>query len=533
MGGDLFASFIAGGTAAAGLLPFGPVDERDWEAAARLAAGRRLAPGLQDELRRQSGALPPSPARDRALDALGRDGVAVVVTGQQVGLFLGPLYTLHKAATAVARARWISDVTGNPCVPLFWIQTEDHDWEEIRRAEVLGPAGRVSFELPPEPAALSRVSLAQRVLPPEVDGLATALGQVVAPLPHGSEVSALVARHYRSGRTPGAAFAGLLAELFAEEGLLILDPRTPAMGQLAAPILRRAIEDHEAIARALADRARELAARGFAEQVHTRPGASLAFFHPRGPAGPRYRLVREGAGFSTPDGPVSLAELLARLDADPLWFSTSALLRPLVQDALLPTAAYLGGPAECSYFAQLPPVYERFGLVLPMIAPRARLRLVDGPARRQLARLGLRPEDVDQSRAELLARVAARSGEVPAAEGLRERLLGGLTRELDALTPLLAGLDAALERNVRRTRETAAFAVERLVIAAERAALSKDRVAVERLDRLLDALRPGGRPQERVDAFPALAARAGPGALVAALVEAARPLTPDVRSVNL
>ena len=533
MGGDLFASFIAGGTAAAGLLPFGPVDERDWEAAARLAAGRRLAPGLQDELRRQSGALPPSPARDRALDALGRDGVAVVVTGQQVGLFLGPLYTLHKAATAVARARWISDVTGNPCVPLFWIQTEDHDWEEIRRAEVLGPAGRVSFELPPEPAALSRVSLAQRVLPPEVDGLATALGQVVAPLPHGSEVSALVARHYRSGRTPGAAFAGLLAELFAEEGLLILDPRTPAMGQLAAPILRRAIEDHEAIARALADRARELAARGFAEQVHTRPGASLAFFHPRGPAGPRYRLVREGAGFSTPDGPVSPAELLARLDADPLWFSTSALLRPLVQDALLPTAAYLGGPAECSYFAQLPPVYERFGLVLPMIAPRARLRLVDGPARRQLARLGLRPEDVDQSRAELLARVAARSGEVPAAEGLRERLLGGLTRELDALTPLLAGLDAALERNVRRTRETAAFAVERLVIAAERAALSKDRVAVERLDRLLDALRPGGRPQERVDAFPALAARAGPGALVAALVEAARPLSPDVRSVNL
>jgi len=533
MGGDLFASFIAGGTAAAGLLPSRPVDERDWEAAARRAARRHVAPGLLDELRRQSGALPPSPARDRALDALGRDGVTAVVTGQQVGLFLGPLYTLHKAATAVARARWISDVTGSPCIPLFWIQTEDHDWEEIRRAEVLGPAGRVSFELPSEPAALSRVSLAQRVLPPEVDGLAAALGQVVAPLPHGSEVAALVARHYRSGRTPGAAFAGLLAELFAEEGLVILDPRTPAMGRLAAPILRRAIEDHEAIARALADRARELAARGFAEQVHTRPGASLAFFHPRGPAGPRYRLVREGAGFSTPDGPVSLAELRARLDADPLWFSTSALLRPLLQDALLPTAAYVGGPAECSYFAQLPPVYERFGLVPPMIAPRARLRLVDGPARRQLARLGLSPEDVDLPRAELLARVAARSGEMPSAEGLRERLLGGLTRELDALAPLLAGLDPALERNVRRTRETAAFAVERLVTAAERAALSMDRVAVERLDRLLDALRPGGRPQERVDAFPALAARAGPGVLVAALVEAARPLSPDVRSVNL
>lgn len=533
MGGDLFASFIAGGTATAGLLPFRPLDERDWEAAARLAAGRRRAPALRDELRRQSDALPPSPARDRALDALGRDGATVVVTGQQVGLFLGPLYTLHKAATAVARAGWISSVTGNPCIPLFWIQTEDHDWEEIRKAEVLGPSGRVSFEMPPGPEALARVSLAQRVLPPEVDGLVAGLGQALEPLPHGPEVAAAVARHYRSGRTPGAAFAGLLAELFAEEGLLILDPRTPAMARLAAPVLRRAIEDHEAIAAALAERGRELAARGFAEQVHTRPEASLAFFHPRGPAGPRYRLVREGAGFSTPDGSVSVAELLSRLDADPLWFSTSALLRPLVQDTLLPTAAYLGGPAECSYFAQLSPVYDRFGLTPPMIAPRARLRLVDGPARRQLARLGLRPEDLDRPRAELLASVAERPGEMPPAEVLRERLLGGLTRQLDALAPLLVGLDPALERNVRRTRETAAFAVDRLVSAAERAALSRDRVAVERLDRLLDALRPGGRPQERVDAFPALAARTGPALLVAALVEAARPLSPDVRSVNL
>ncbi len=398
---------------------------------------------------------------------------------------------------------------------------------------MLGPSGRVSFEMPPGPEALARVSLAQRVLPPEVDGLVAGLGQALEPLPHGPEVAAAVARHYRSGRTPGEAFAGLLAELFAEEGLLILDPRTPAMARLAAPILRRAIEDHEAIASALAERGRELAARGFVEQVHTRPEASLAFFHPRGPAGPRYRLVREGAGFSTPDGSVSVAELLSRLDADPLWFSTSALLRPLVQDTLLPTAAYLGGPAECSYFAQLSPVYDRFGLTPPMIAPRARLRLVDGPARRQLARLGLRPEDVDRPRAELLASVAERPGEMPPPEVLRERLLGGLTRQLDALAPLLVGLDPALERNVRRTRETAAFAVDRLVSAAERTALSRDRVAVERLDRLLDALRPGGRPQERVDAFPALAARAGPALLVAALVEAARPLSPDVRSVNL
>jgi len=533
MGGDLFAALIAGGPAVAGLLPFSPVAERDWEAAARRAARRRISPGLQDELRRQSRTLPPSPARERALDSLGVDGATVVVTGQQVGLFLGPLYALHKAATAVARARWLAGITGAPCVPVFWLQTEDHDWEEIRRAEVLGPAGRVAFELPPEPDALARVSLAQRILPPEVDGLAETLGQVLAPLAHGPEGAALVARHYRAGRSPGAAFAGVLAELFADQGLVILDPRTPVVARLAAPLHLRAIEEHDPIAAALSTRGVALAARGFAEQVQTRPEASLAFFHPRGPGGPRYRLVREGPGFTTPDGPVSLAQLRARLEADPLWFSTSALLRPLVQDAILPTAAYVGGPAECTYLAQLPPVYAHMGIEPPMTAPRARLRLVDGAARRQLSRLGLHPRDVDRPRAELLAQVAGRPDGMPTAEVLRERLLGPLTRELDDLSPLLAGLEPGLERNVRRTRETASFAVERLVGAAERAALSKDRVAVERLDRLLDALRPGGRPQERVDAFPALAARAGPAALIAALVEAASSLSPDVRDVTL
>jgi bacillithiol biosynthesis cysteine-adding enzyme BshC len=530
---DFFPPFIAADPGAAALLPVRPLDEGAWDSALQRASRRRPAAGLLDELRRQGAILPPSPERDRNLDRLAQPGSTVVVTGQQTGLFLGPLYTLHKAATAVARARWLSERSGRPCVPLFWLQTEDHDWEEVARAELLLPGGRKVLELPAETPEQARVSMAQRTLPVEVESLTAALSDLLQASPHGTAVAALIARHYQRGRTPGAAFAGVLAELFAEEGLLILDPRTPALAQLASPVLYRAIVEQRDIAAALTTRAELLAKHGFTEQVRTRPDASLAFFHPRGPSGPRYRLQCAGAGFCTPQGEVTRAELLACLKAEPLCFSTSALLRPLVQDTLLPTAAYIGGPAECAYFAQLPPVYALFGLELPMVAPRARLRVLDERTRQHLLRLGLRAEDADRPRDEVAAQVQTRPAWLPPADWLRARLIGPLERELEALLPHAVSLDPGLAKNVRKTRDHVAYGVEKLLRRLERAALARDHVAAENLDQLLTELRPGGIPQERVYAFPPLAAQVGVRRLISRLVEAARPLSADVRSVDL
>jgi bacillithiol synthase len=533
MGSTFFAAYIAGDTAAAALLPPRCTDPDDWDRAAARAATRAVAPALLAELRRQSTLLPPSSAREKNLDLLGAgSGASVVVTGQQVGLFLGPLYTLHKAATAVARARQVAQRTGRPCIPIFWLQTEDHDWAEIARAEILCQTGRRVFALPAESKDEARVSLAQRRLPPEVDTLVAELTAALAPLRHGREISALVARHYLAGRTPSAAFAGVLAELFAEEGLVLLDPRTEVISRMAAPVLRRALDQHAQISAALADRQGALTAARFEEQVRTRPEASLVFFHPRGPSGPRYRLVREETGWSTPEGTITHGALLQQLERDPLWFSTSALIRPLVQDTLLPTCAYLGGPAECTYFAQLPPVYAQLGVELPMIAPRARLRVVDEAAKALLDKLGLTAEETDLPREVLLKKLAPRPEGLASAEVLRERLLGGLSRELDALETLAPSLDPSLTEPIRKTRESCTGAISRLVERIDKAALGRDKVIAERLDRLLAMLRPDGEPQERVYAFPALAARTGARALIAALVEAAGPLSPEVRSVQ-
>ncbi|MFI5306221.1 MAG: bacillithiol biosynthesis cysteine-adding enzyme BshC [Polyangiales bacterium] len=524
---SVFAALLAGRAEALRLLPGRFADPQAWRGAAEVASERRVAPPLIEELARQSAGLPRCDARERNLELLGRAGTSVVVTGQQVGLFGGPLYTLHKAATAIARARMVTELSGRPCVPLFWLQTEDHDYAEIAQIAVAAPSGRVTLALPQDPQP-SRIAVAHRTLPDDVAALLDRLADLLAPLPHAAEVLTLLRTHYAPGRPLALAFTGLLAELWRGHGLLILDPRVPAVARLAAPLMKRALGEHAAIAADLSDRAAAIAQAGCSEQVHTRADAALVFFHPEGSAGPRYRLVRRGDAWETPAGPVSQGVLDETLTRDPLRFSSSALLRPLVQDTLLPTCAYVGGPAEVAYFAQLPPLYARFGVPMPLIAPRARLRVIDATTRSLLGRLGLCAADFDLPRTTLLTRTASDSNASPNVQELRAHLLGALERELEALTAL--GLHQ-LADPIRRARETCASALHKLADKVERAALERDQVNCERVDRVIAALRPDGVPQERAYGFAALAARSGTDALLRAILEGAVPLDPAVRDV--
>ena len=529
MAESIFAALLAGRPRALGLLPGRFQDPEAWRAAADAASAGAVAPEMLEELARQSSALPPSPARERHLERLALPGTTVVVTGQQVGLFGGPLYTLHKAATAILRARQVEAWTGRPAVPLFWLQTEDHDYAEIAQVTIPTPSGRATFTLPPDPEP-SRVSIAHRVLPSDVETALAELESAIAPLPHSADILTLLRAHYVPGRPIGAAFAGFLSELWKDEGLLMLDPRVPEIARLAAPLLKRAIDAHDALAEDLAARATAITEAGCCEQVRTRRDASLVFFHPEEIDGPRYRLVRRGGSWETPAGSVSDASLRELLWREPMRFSTSALLRPLIQDTVLPTCAYVGGPAEVSYFAQLAPVYARLGVPMPLIAPRARLRVLDASTRSLLSKLGLAASDVSGQRDALLTRVAARPEGSPTAALLRERLMGPLERELEALAAL--GLDN-LADPIRRTRESCAHALGKLADKAERAAASRDQVAGSRLDRVIAALCPDDVPQERAYGFIALAAHAGPGPLLRAILEGATPLDPAVRDVSV
>lgn len=490
-------------------------------------ARRPVAPAVHRVLVAQNARLAHSPARDAHLEAL-RRGAAAVVTGQQVGLFLGPLYTLYKAASAVVLARALAERTGGPVVPVFWLQTEDHDLPEIASVGVPGRAGVTTLAVPIDPA--NRIAIAHCRLPAEIagclDALAEALSDGGAMTAHAAEHLARLRRHYRPGAGWAEAFAGVLGELFAPEGLVVIDPREPVLARVVAPVHARALADAGPIAAALLASDAELARAGFATAVHVRAGAPLSFFHPDGAHGPRVRL--EPAGRGDADALVECGgsavhgrgELAAALAGDPLRFSTSALLRPIVQDTLLPTAAYVGGPGEVAYFAQLPPLYRAFDRALPLVVPRARFRIVDERARRLLDRLGLAVADAERPEAELLARLRR-----PGLGGadVSDRLLAPFTRAHGELSEALAPAGPDLARALARTRGSVERAIGKLAARVERAALYRDAALVDAVRRLRALLAPGGAPQERALGLAGFAARAGDRAIVERVLAAIDP----------
>jgi bacillithiol synthase len=471
---------------------------------------------LVDVLREQQSALPASAARQANLDALARGGVAVVATGQQVGLFLGPLYTFYKAASAVAVARAIEAESGIRCVPLFWLQTEDHDFAEIRTCTVAGPDGQpVQLELAKGSEVESRVSVAHRCLGAEIDIVLDELGSLLDGQPGAEEVLALLRAQYRPGRSLTAAFAGVLATLFVDEGLIFLDPRDARVASLAAPIFRSCIEYAGLIERHLQERQAALSAAGFATQVPVR-SCALVFFHQGSAAGPRFRLQEsacEGAAAWSLAGTTETAthaELLDLLAREPLRFSTSALLRPIVQDALLPTAAYVGGPGEINYFAELGPLYQHFGVVPPLLVPRARFRCLDARTRRWLAQSGLQASDLAQPEQEVRARLhPVRPTGSPDPQELRDRVVRRILPAVEGITSAVSATGEHLRRPAQRTRDSVAHALEKLIGRYTRNLVERDETTQRRLQQLRVVLNPGGVAQERFYGWPWLAGRLG------------------------
>lgn len=483
-------------------------DDNAREAVARVR--RRLAPDVLRALVAQNAALPASAARDAHLRELG-EGAAAVVTGQQVGLFLGPLYTLYKAASAVALARSMRASTGLPVVPVFWLQTEDHDLPEIAWCGLPGLRVRVPVD------AENRVSIAHLVLPPEVDA---ALDEVATQLGDNAHLARL-RRHYRPGASWSRAFAGVLAELFEPEGLVFVDPRDPALAGIAAPIHMRAIDDAERISASLVAHCAELEREGRATPVHVRAGAPLSFVHPDGPTGPRVRLDRTLAEIG---GTRRFDRAMLRALA-PAQFSTSALLRPILQDTLLPTVAYVGGPAEVAYFAQLQPVYAAFGLPMPRVVPRARFRIVDARMQALLARTGLAVNDLEADEATLLARVR-RPADVDIERELLAPFLAGHARVAASVAP-----SDRVDKALRRTKLSVERALGKLQGAIARDAAYADSETVAAVRRLRDRLVPEGAPQERILGLPAFAARGGDRALVERVLAAIGPLTGQLQEI--
>jgi hypothetical protein len=303
------------------------------------------------------------------------------------------------------------------------------------------------------------------------------------------------------------------------------------LAEVAAPVHARAIEEAEPIAQAMIAHGAELERAGLRTPVHVRPGAPLSFFHPDGALGPRVRLEPAGGdGFAELGGTRvhARAALLAALRDDPRRFSTSALLRPIVQDTLLPTAAYVGGPAEVAYFAQLVPLYRAFGRTPPLVVPRARFRITDARTRKLLARLGLSVDDAERSEAELLARLRPPG---PHVAEISRRLLDPFVAAHGQLAATLADAGPAVARALARTRGSVERSVATLASKVERARIYADAESVAAVRRLRAMLAPDGEPQERRLGLAGLAARVGDRQVIEQVLVAIDPFDPALQEL--
>jgi bacillithiol synthase len=323
-----------------------------------------------------------------SLDVLAQRGAVAYVTGQQVGIYTGPAYSIYKAMTAVRLAEE-STRNGVPAVPVFWLATEDHDFAEVNHAWTFDATG--------SPRAL-RVDGDHGVDRP-VGGVAISdwpnaeLRESLKDFPFVDDVMRLVEETHTAGRTMGEAFRLLVERLLGKYGILYLDPLAPAIRKLGAPLLRSAFESAADLKARLLARNKELADAGYHAQVHIEANTSLFFVLEEGR---RVNLKRRNDQ--------DLAELVAHAED----LSPNAILRPVVQDYLLPTAAYVGGPAEIAYFAQSQVLYEALLGRMPRIHSRSGFTLFDTRAAKLMDRYQLRLPDLFHGEHEFLEYLATR-----------------------------------------------------------------------------------------------------------------------------
>ena len=448
---------------------------------------------LVQALRRYAEKLGAPGAALSALDSLAHPESRAVVTGQQVGLLLGPLYTLSKAVTAVSLAKKLG-TEEKPVVPIFWLASQDGDSEEIDHAFLLDWEEELHRPQLPLPADVSagRIGLESDWVDTVTTSLREINGSSAYKEAYREEALDLITRSAERAETVADWFAALLYDLLGEQGLVVLNPLEPDIAPLFRPVLEAELEQPRASSLAINGAGEKLRGVGFAPQLGRGEEATNLFLEEEG----KRRLLRFGEGeFYTENRTYTLDELKIVLDEEPSRITPAAGLRPITQDAVLPTAVTVVGPGELRYFAQLKGVYEAHNVAMPLIYPRMEVTILEPPVRRILEKYDLSAKavqsDFDRIYDELILNLKGHGEAFETSLSELERLTSDLTQHV-------AAIDPTLERTVERGEGHMRKTVELLRFKSARALRKQDTITSEQFERLKAHLLPTGKPQERV-----------------------------------
>jgi bacillithiol synthase len=513
----LLADLWSGAEGYRRLVPRHFLQPRAFEEQARLVReGSYPRAELSAILARQNEKLNAGPKALAAAASLAQPGSLVVIGGQQAGLFGGPLYTVHKALTILDVARRMEKRLGAPVVPVFWIASEDSDIAEIDHAWISDAAGSLrSLRLPS--AADGKVPVSRIRLGEGVGALVDEMAGSLGDGGFAAETLAALRSAYAAGRTFPQAFGAWMAWLFHDTGLVLADPSDDALKRLAHGLFEREIREKSPVSAAVIEQTAKLRAAGYEPQIELREGL-LTLFH-QDPARDAIALHGERFELKSTGRLATADELVAELREHPDHFTPNATLRPLFQDSVFPVLAVALGPAEIAYYTQLTAAYERLGVCMPLLLPRATLTIVEQKIETLRAKLDVPVGDVIRRGERVVDDILRR--EVPAS--LASAVASGRSQAAASWETVLAEidrLDPTLHRTVEvaRARSTRPYDFMEKKIA--QAARRRSDVLRGQVTRLVNGIAPRGALQERtLSALPFLCrhGRAGLDALAAAI----------------
>jgi len=473
-----------------------------------LAAYRTDRGALCDALRDLNAGWGAGEETLRNIDLLREADCLAVVSGQQAGLFSGPLYTIYKALSAVKLAGCLTQ-RQTKAVPVFWIATEDHDFPEVAKAEFIARDCKLAQVEVPAGLHQEGQPVGRVVIDSSIDAV---VGQLIELLPSSEftpDVEAIVRDAWRAGRSYGEAFARMMTSLLGGHGLVLLDPLDPRLKALAAPLYASAALRAHEIATAIEARSKRLVDAGYHAQVTASENSFPLFIHDAN--GARHALVRtrEGKYATRHDETTYSAEELSTLAlSQPDRFSPNVTLRAVVQDYLLPTIAYYGGAAEVAYFAQTGEVYRLLERPITPILPRSSLTMIERHTGRVLERYGLQLSDLFAGPESVLKRVVEEHLGTETAHSFA-KAEAAITGELDELREKLRSVDPTLADALETGRRKINYQIEGLRTRFHRAQMARDEAAHRQLLRAFDQLYPHKELQERHINITSLLARHG------------------------
>ncbi|MCM3905910.1 MAG: bacillithiol biosynthesis cysteine-adding enzyme BshC [Pyrinomonadaceae bacterium] len=431
-----------------------------------------------------------------------------VVSGQQAGLFTGPLYTIYKALSAVKLAGCLRQ-RNTKAVPVFWIATEDHDFAEVAKAEFIGKDCRLASVSVPLELHREGQPVGHVVLDDSINQVVDRLVELLPVSEFTPDFEALLRDAWKPGRGYGDAFARMMTSLIGQHGLIFLDPMDARMKRLAAPLYAGAANRAQEIANALESRSRELEEAGYHAQVLASANTFPLFIHDA--EGARHALTRTDDGkyrLKDLDSAYTAQELADLAALEPERFSPNVTLRAVVQDYLLPTIAYLGGAAEIAYFAQTAEVYRVLDRPVTPILPRSSLTMVERHTSRVLERYGLSLADLFAGPESVLSQVVEEVLGADTAKSFTETE-ESVNQDLDRLREKLRAIDPTLAQALETGRRKINYQLEGLRSRFHRAQMSRDEAAQRQLQRAFDQLYPEKALQERHINISSLLARHG------------------------